>query len=118
MDPGNENECPITDIKLVSAASYVESEHPGYTAAEHPSGLDWLLIFSRTSGHLPISRFELTEEEPCSIGSAYQVKSDPSLENIYERTRDPFFTDCPLQPLEGSLERTYRLAGEISVSEE
>ena len=71
VKPGEEETCPITDIKIVNKADYSGSDYPGYTIADAPSSLSWLLLVSRSSGHYPIARFKLTEEKPCSIDEAY-----------------------------------------------
>ena len=116
----HDTECPITDIKLVEASSYVASEHPGYTAvtsSDFPQ-LSWRLLTSRKANFLPLARFELTEEEPCVLSGAFKTKTNPLLENIQGRTRDNYVSTCPIIPLETTLEDTFRLASStVTVNE-
>ena len=79
--PGDDSTCPVTDVKIVLKADYSASAYPGYTIAEAPNGLNWLMLFSRTSGDLPVTRFELTEEKPCSLSDTYKVTGDIYEEN-------------------------------------
>ena len=86
------------------------SEHPGYTAvtsSDFPL-LSWRLLTSRKANFLPLSRFELTEEEPCILSGAFKTKTNTRLENIEGRTRDIYVNTCPNGPLETTLEDTFR----------
>lgn len=68
--------CPITDVKVINKADYKKELYPDYTEAEVRSGeqhLSWQLLYSRTYVGLPIERFDLTQERPCSLDSTFQV---------------------------------------------
>ena len=116
----HDTECPITDIKLVDTSSYVASQHPDYTAVtatDFPQ-LKWRLLTSRKANFLPLSRFELTEEEPCVLSGAFKIKTNTRLENIPDRTRDIYVNACPIDPLETTMEDTFRLASSsVTVNE-
>ena len=122
--PGEEDTCPITDVKLVKKEGFSLTNYPGYVLATAPEALQWYLLYSRTSEHLPVSGFQLTEERPCSLTNAWQVTTTVVDENIIDDdigpiTNDPFvFFQCPLQPLESIIEQTYRSAStEVTVNE-
>ena len=93
---------------IVSKDDFDAQSYPEFIIADAPDNLPWHLIYSRSDSYAPISRFELTEERPCSLSSYYQVSSNPGLENISGRTKDPYSLECPFQPLDGAIERSYR----------
>jgi len=89
----------------------VPSQHPGYSLADGPSTLSWSLLYSRTAaGKLPLARFELTEEEPCVISGVFKIRTNPIHENVPDRTKDTYVNTCPVEPLETTLENTFRSA--------
>ena len=55
--PGEEDTCPITDVKLVKKEGFSLTNYPGYVLATAPEALQWYLLYSRTSEHLPVSGF-------------------------------------------------------------
>ena len=118
VDPTQEQKCPVTDVRLVKKKNFTRADYPGFTLAEAPSDLPWHLLYSTDSGHLPLARFELTEEQPCSLDSTIQVTSSVKNENIKGRTRDRYRGNCRNQPLDGELETTYRSASKkVTVNE-
>jgi len=56
------------------------------------------LLYSKTFASLPISRFELTEEMPCTLDDTF-IRSTPSNQNL-QFGNDKFATECPVAPLD------------------
>ena len=89
-----ETQCPITDVKIINKADYKKELYIDYTEAEVHSGehLSWQLLYSKTYAGLPIERFDLTQERPCSLDSTFQVPAN-QIENRYN-VRDKIATHC------------------------
>ena len=104
----------------MEVSSYEPSEHPGYTVVtsnDFPQ-LTWRLLTSRKANFLPLSRFELTEEEPCVLSGAFKTRTNPRLENIVGRTKDNYVNTCPNDPLETTFGDTFRQASStVTVNE-
>ena len=86
--------CPITDVKIVKRQDYNAESYTNYSIAEAPTGLSWLLLFSRDSSNMPLSRLELTEERPCTLENTFKSSNNIVDENYDRRTRDPFASLC------------------------
>ena len=86
--------CPITNVKIINKADYKKELYMDYTEAEVHSGehLSWQLLYSRTYAGLPIERFDLTQERPCSLDSTFQVKEKPIFQ--FGWIQDKFDTHC------------------------
>ena len=61
--------CPVTDFKLVREADYQPDQYARYEVAAAPDTFSYKLLFSRTTGHLPISGLVANENinRPCEI---------------------------------------------------
>ena len=57
-----QQDCPITDVKLVAKSDYSAEQYKQYKIAEGSQDLSWYLLFSRTTAQLPILQFSLSEE--------------------------------------------------------
>ena len=66
--------CPITNLLIVSRQDYSSAQYPGFSVSDAPSGLEWLLLYKRDPDSLPLSKLQLTEQEPCSLDNTF--KSD------------------------------------------
>lgn len=95
-----ERECPVTDVKIINKSDFDKELYKEYTRAEVNSGddLSWMLLYSKTFASLPISRFELTEEAPCTLDDTF-VRSQSSNQNL-NFAKDKFATKCPIAPLD------------------
>ena len=111
-------DCPITDIMLVDKNEYLVDKYEGYSIADGAEELSWYLLYSQNTAYLPLTNFNLTEEQPCTLDDTLQVKSDVSKENFYERTRDNYRESCP-QHYDKFLSTSYRSASnKITINEE
>lgn len=92
-------------------------DYEDYTIADGSDDLSWYLLFSRKSAKLPLVKFSLTEELPCTMDGTFQVKTDVIRENFLERTKDPYMKKCPLH-FDKYLSPSYRSASpSITVNE-
>ena len=59
---------------------------------------------------MPVTKFELTEEEPCILSDAIKTSREPSSENFMGIMFQQFVNTCPHDPIETSLGETFRPA--------
>ncbi len=71
VDPDKaDDDCPITEVSLIRNEDINSDNLKNYRRAKITDDLktvDWTLVYSQKMPNLPMSRFKLTQLEPCSL---------------------------------------------------